>query len=95
MTSTTVPLSINLDEKLRDKLNAIAIRQQRTPDALATEAIYQLIQQQERELAWDDSCDAALKHCDETGLHATHDEVTTWMNSWGTKDELAAPVCHL
>ena len=94
MTATSVPMSIRLDATQRDRLKAIAARQKRTAHALATEAILQLIEQKEREHAWHESCDAALKHFDETGLHATHDEVSAWMDSWGTDKELPAPVCH-
>ncbi len=37
----------------------------------------------------------ALKYFDETGLHASQDEVTARMDSWGTAKELPAPLCHL
>lgn len=94
MTTITAPMSIRLDVTTKEKLKVIAARQKRSAHALATEAIIQLIEQQERELAWFDSCDAALKHFDETGLHATHDEVMAWMDSWGTDKVLPAPVCH-
>lgn len=94
MTATTAPMSIRLDVTAREKLKAIAVRQKRTAHALATEAINQLIEQKEREYAWHESCDAALKHFDETGLHATHDEVMAWMDSWGADKELPTPVCH-
>ena len=94
MTTSTAPMSIRLDVTARDKLKAIAARQKRTAHALATEAILQLIEQKEREYAWFESCDAALKHFDETGLHATQDEVMAWMDSWGTDKELPQPVCH-
>jgi predicted transcriptional regulator len=95
MTTTTVPMSIRLDVTARERLKAIATRQKRSAHALATEAINLLIEQKEREYAWHQSCDAALKHFDETGLHATHEEVMAWMESWGTDKELPAPVCHL
>jgi len=29
-----------------------------------------------------------------TGLHATAEEVDRWLASWGTENELPAPVCH-
>ncbi|MDI5891782.1 hypothetical protein [Halomonas rhizosphaerae] len=29
-----------------------------------------------------------------TGLHATADEVTEWLTSWGAEGEVTAPVCH-
>ena len=92
--TTTVPMSIRLDTNARERLKAIATRQKRSDHALATEAINQLIEQQEREYAWHQNCDAALKHCDETGLHASHEEVMAWMGTWGTDKESPASVCH-
>ena len=94
MTTTTVPMSIRLDVNARERLKAIAVRQKRSAHALATEAINQLIEQQEREYAWHQSCDDALKHLDETGLHATHGEVMAWMDTWGKDKDSPAPVCH-
>jgi predicted transcriptional regulator len=47
-----------------------------------------------REDAWYQSCDDALKRFDETGLHATHEEVVAWMNKWGTDQDSPEPVCH-
>lgn len=52
----------------------------------------QIFEQNERENAWHQSCDAALKQFDETGLHATQDDVMAWMGTWGTDKELPAPV---
>ena len=94
MTTTTVLMSIRLDVNARERLKAIAVRQKRSAHALATEAINQLIEQKEREYAWHQSCGDALKHFDETGLHATHEEVVAWMGTWGTDKESPAPVCH-
>jgi predicted transcriptional regulator len=91
MTANTAPMSIRLDVTARAKLKVIAARQKRSAHALATEAIHQLIEQKEREYAWQQSCDDALKHADETGLHATHDEVMAWMATWGTDEELPPP----
>jgi predicted transcriptional regulator len=94
MPATTVPMSIRLDASAREKLRIIAARQKRTAHALATEAIHALIAQKEREHAWHESCEASIRHFDETGLHASHDEVMAWMDSWGTEKELPPPVCH-
>lgn len=94
MTTTKVPMSIRLNAKARERLKAIAAREKRSAHALATEAINQLLGQKERECAWHQSCDGALKHFDETGLHATHEEVRAWMGTWGTDKESPASVCH-
>ena len=92
--TATVPMSLRLDVNARDRLKAIAVRQKRSAHALASEAILQLIEQKESEYAWHQSCEDALKHFDETGLHATHEEVMAWMDSWGTDKELPKPLCH-
>jgi predicted transcriptional regulator len=93
-TATTVPMSIRLDVNAREKLKAIAERQKRSAHALATEAINQFIEHKERENAWQQGCEDALKHFDKTGLHATHAEVMAWMDTWGTDKELPPPACH-
>ena len=54
-----------------------------------------MITEKEREYAWHESCDAALRHFDETGLHATHNEVMAWMESWGTDKDIANPAISL
>lgn len=94
MTTTKVPMSIRLNAKARERLKAIAAREKRSAHALATEAINQLLGQKERECAWHQSCDGALKHFDERSLHAAHEEVMDWMNTWGRDKESPASVCH-
>ena len=95
MTSIKVPMSIRLDANTRERLKAIATREKRSAHALATEAIDQLIEQKEREYAWHQSCDGALKHFDETGLHATHEDVMKWMDRLATDKDAPPPKCHL
>lgn len=68
MSAASVQMPIRLDVTAREKLKAIALRQKRTSHALAIEAINQLIAQKKGEYAWDESCDAALKHSGKTGL---------------------------
>lgn len=94
MTTATAPMSIRLAITAKERLKVIAIHQKRTAHALATEAIEKLIAEKEREYAWNKSCMDALNHHDETGIHATHDSVMTWMDSMFTENELPMPVCH-
>ena len=94
MIAATAPMSIRLDTQVRAKLGAIALRQKRSAHALAAEAIHKLIADEERLFAWNQSSAAALTHFDETGLHATHAEVTRWMDAMFTDKELPAPLCH-
>ncbi len=94
MSATTVPMSIRIEASAKQRLNEIALRQKRTVHALATEAIYALIEQKEREYSFNQSCIDSYNQYKEKGLHATHDEVSAWMESWGTENELPTPLCH-
>lgn len=94
MSATTVPMSIRIEASAKQRLNEIALRQKRTAHALATEAIYALIEQKEREYAFNQSCIDSYNQYKETGLYANHDEVSAWMDSWGTENELPTPLCH-
>jgi len=38
--------------------------------------------------------DEAWHHYQETGLHATGEEVLAWLASWGTHNPLPPPACH-
>lgn len=90
----TVPMSIRLEVNAREKLKEIAHRQKRSAHALATEAINALIEKNERDYAFNQSCLESYNHYQETGLHITHEEVLAWMNSWNTDNELPPPICH-
>lgn len=94
MITATVPMSIRLEVGARQKLKEIAARQKRSAHALATEAINTLIEQKEREYAFNQSCIASYEHHQETGLHVLHEEVGPWLDSLFTDNELPAPKCH-
>lgn len=92
--TTTSPMSLRLDTDTKSRLAEIATRQKRSSHALAREAVDVFIAEKEREHEWHQSCEAAVEHYSETGLHATHEEVDHWMQSWFTEKELPSPVCH-
>jgi predicted transcriptional regulator len=37
---------------------------------------------------------ASWRHFQNTGLHATAEEVENWIASWETENELPMPTCH-
>jgi predicted transcriptional regulator len=45
-------------------------------------------------LEWNRSCQASLAEYEETGLHLTHEELDSWLDTWGTSEEKPAPECH-
>lgn len=94
MTATTVPMSIRIEASAKQRLKQIAERQKRTSHALATEAIIQLIEQKEREYAFNQSCIDSYNDFLETGLHVTQTEMDAWVDSLGTDKEITIPTCH-
>jgi predicted transcriptional regulator len=87
-------MSIKLGLELRDRLSFVATSRKSTPHALAREAIEYFVTTEEAKALANTDASAVWEHYQETGLHATHSEVETWMKSWGTDKELTAPESH-
>jgi predicted transcriptional regulator len=88
---TITPMSLRLDTDLRDRLNKIAHAQKRSAHALARDAVSRFVAQEEKEAAWNASCQASLDEYKETGLHLKHEQLDAWLDTWGTSGEKPAP----
>lgn len=95
MSTPLSPMSIKLDSDFRGRLNTIAARHKRTAHAVAREAIENFVTRAEALDADNLAALAAWDHYQETGLHFAIEEVTAWVESWGTNDEVAPPKCHV
>ena len=40
------------------------------------------------------AAEASAKEFEETGLHVTFDEMSSWVESWGSDNEKPMPICH-
>lgn len=94
MTASTSPISIKLDKDMRERIENLAISQKRTTHWMMREAIRQYVEREERHEALKKDVLASWKHFQDTGLHATAEEVEEWIASWGAEDELPMPTCH-
>ena len=92
--AATVPMSIRIDQSLKDRLTKIASLQKRSAHSLATQAVEKFVQEQEKLQAWNQSCVDSFNEYKNTGLHVTQDEVDKWMDSWDSDHELPPPQCH-
>jgi predicted transcriptional regulator len=95
MSAATSPMSIKFDRDFRDRLNTLATRHKRTAHALAREAIEMYVARAEAVDADNQAALAAWDRYQETGLHVTLEDVTTWVETWGTKAEVTPPKCHV
>lgn len=95
MTTMTMPMSLKIDISTRERLTKLAHSRKRTPHAIAREAVENYVAREEEKDKFTADSLEAWKDYQETGLHATSEEVLTWIESWGTPNELQPPVCHL
>jgi predicted transcriptional regulator len=86
--------SIKLDDDLKARVQHLADARRRTSHWIMREAIAQYVEREEKREALDRDTIKAWEEFQATGLHATAEEVDKWLASWGTENELPAPVCH-
>lgn len=83
--STT--LSLRIDAKTKEKLEALAKISNRSKSFLAAEAIAAYVDAEEWQL---DEIRTAIQELDR-GDGVDHDQVAQWLMSWGTAGETKAP----
>ena len=89
-----IPLSIRLGAEKKDQLAWIAEKKDRSVHFLLCQAVSDYIESETKRLEFYEEALQASKHYAETGLHTTHEEMTAWIESLGTDNELTPPVCH-
>ncbi|MDT3380203.1 CopG family ribbon-helix-helix protein [Labrys neptuniae] len=94
MPPASATTSIKLDSKVKDRLQRLADARHRKPHWLMKEAIHQYVEREEKRQAFYDDARKAWDEYQATGLHVTGEEVAAWLETWGTDDEKASPVCH-
>jgi predicted transcriptional regulator len=83
----TETLSIRIDSATKDRLDALAKRSRRSKSFLASEAISAFVEAEEWQLG---EIQAGIADFDE-GREVSHEKVSKWLNSWGSKAENKPP----
>ena len=86
--------SVKLDDDMKGRVQHLAQARKRTSHWIMREAISQYVEREEKREALRRDTLKAWEGFQETGLHATAEEVDQWLASWGTENELPAPECH-
>lgn len=92
--SNTRAVAITLDQETQERIKRLADSRQRTSHWLMKEAINQYLAREEKRAAMRHDAINAWSEYKETGIHASADEVTAWLETWGEENELPPPVCH-
>jgi len=58
------------------------------------EAVVQYVEREEKREAFRQEALKAWEEYQQTGLHASAEEVGNWLASWGTANETPRPECH-
>lgn len=87
-------VSVKLDKEIRERIQQLANIRDRSTHWIMREAIQQYVEREEKRETFRRDTLNAWKEYQETGLHATGDEVIAWLETWGEENEQAAPVCH-
>lgn len=87
-------VSVKLDDDMRERIQTVADSKQRSAHWVMREAIRTYVEKEEAQQNLDQAAEEAMEHYRKTGLHVTHAEVTKWLESWGTDEELDPPQCH-
>jgi RHH-type transcriptional regulator, rel operon repressor / antitoxin RelB len=87
--SDTTTITVRLNAKLKAQLEALAQSTQRSKSWLAAEAIAAYIEQESWQIQ---AIEAAIQQADALETEwVDHKDVSTWLNSWGTRGETTAP----
>lgn len=86
--------SVKLDDDMKGRVQHLAVARKRTSHWIMREAIAQYVEREEKREAFRSETLKAWETFQDTGLHATAEEVDRWLASWGTDEELPAPECH-
>ena len=87
-------MSVKLDLDTRARVENLAEARHRSAHWVMREAITQYVDREERRETFRQDTIKAWEEYQETGMHATATEVDNWLASWGTENEVPAPVCH-
>jgi predicted transcriptional regulator len=90
----TTAVAIKIDQKTKERYKNLALIKDRSTHWMMREAIKQYVDREEKRESFLRDAVNSWNEYQETGLHATGDEVIKWLNTWGTDDEQDAPECH-
>ncbi|GBU09330.1 CopG family transcriptional regulator [Gammaproteobacteria bacterium] len=90
----TTPMAVKINIDMKERMLRLADIKNRTPHWIMREAISQYIEREEKYEVFHQSAIDSWQEYQTTGLHVSSDEVFAWLETWGTDNEKAAPLCH-
>ena len=86
--------SVKLDIEMKNRIHHLAELQHRSAHWIMRTAISEYVNREEAKENFKQEALSSWKDYQETGKHLRGDEVSKWLNTWGTSEEVEIPVCH-
>ncbi len=86
--------SVKLDDEIKERIQHLADRRQRSAHWIMREAIRDYVEREEAKENFKEEALASWVSYQETGRHLTGLEVMEWLDTWGTEKEITIPPCH-
>jgi len=86
--------SVKLDEDLKERVQQLAQKQQRSPHWIMCQAIRDYVEKQEAKERFVQEAMASWSSYKQTGKHLTGQEVREWLQNWGSDNDAGTPECH-
>ena len=90
----TMSTSVKINNELKQRIDSLAKSKKRTAHWIMREAIEEYVIREEKRQSFVSEAQKSWKDYQQDGLHVTFDEVSGWIDSWGTDQEKAIPECH-
>lgn len=87
-------VTIEIDDALKRRMDALAEALDRTPTSLLSEAITQFLDRHYARHAFVLEAEASWTDYQATGLHLTGAETRAWLARWGNDADIEPPECH-
>jgi predicted transcriptional regulator len=92
---TTMAATIEIDDDLKEQVDALAKALDRSPASLLSEAVRQFLDRQAVRSAFLQEAEASWADYQATGLHLTGAETRAWLARWGDEADAEPPECHV
>ncbi len=86
--------SVKLDSEMKGRIQRLAEIQQRSAHWIMRTAIREYVNKEEAKENFKQEALSSWKSFQETGKHLTGYEVSLWLNTWGSDDEVELPSCR-
>jgi predicted transcriptional regulator len=87
----TTTMGVKIDEEIRSRLKTLGEARKRSTHWIMKEAIVRYLEQEEEIERRNLEANQAWKDYMETGVHVTNENMTDWLDSWGTDKEIKCP----